>query len=65
MPWLSVRPSSQPPVSERELERYAGMWVVVRAGKVVMRADRYEDLIALRASGRFKDTDRIIELPIR
>jgi hypothetical protein len=41
------------------------MWVLVRGGKVVMQADSYDDLVALRASARLKDTDRIIELPIR
>ena len=62
---LSVRPSSQPPVSERELERYAGMWVLVRASKVVLRADSRDALMALIATRRVKDTDKICQLPVR
>lgn len=60
---LSVRPSSQPPVSDRELQRYAGMWVLVRGGKVALRADSYDALISLLAPRRLRDTDRIIQLP--
>jgi hypothetical protein len=60
---LSVRPSSQPPVSDRELQRYAGMWVLARGGKVALRADSYDALITLLAQRRVKDTDRIIQLP--
>ena len=62
---LSVRPSSQSPVSDRELQRYAGMWVLVRGGKVVLRADSYNALMSLLAAPRVKDTDRILQLPIR
>lgn len=62
---LSVRPPSQPPVSARELERYAGMWVLVRGGKVVLRAGSYDALISLLVSRRVKDNDRIFQLPIR
>jgi hypothetical protein len=62
---LSVRPSSQPPVSDRELERYAGMWVLVRGGKVVLRADSHDGLMSLLAARRVKDTDTVRQLPIR
>jgi len=62
---LSVRPSSQPPVSDRDLQRYAGMWVVVRGGKVVLQADSYNALMSVLASRRVKDTDTVRQLPIR
>ena len=62
---LSVRPSSQPPVSDHELERYAGMWVLVRGGKVALRADSHDALMSLLEPRRVKDTDRICHLPIR
>ena len=61
----SVRPSSQPPVSDRELQRYAGMWVLVRGGKVVLPAGSYDALMARVASLRIKETDRILQLPTR
>ena len=60
---LSVRPSSQSPVSDHELERYAGMWVLVRGGKVVLRAHSYDALMSALASRRVKDTDKIFQLP--
>jgi hypothetical protein len=41
------------------------MWVLVRGGKVVLRADSYNALMSLLAAPRVKDTDRILQLPIR
>jgi len=60
---LRFRPLSRPPVSDRELERYAGKWVLVRGGKVVLQASSYEALISTLASHRVKDTAVIYELP--
>jgi hypothetical protein len=62
---LSVRPSSQPPVPDRDLQRYAGMWVLVRSGKVVLQAQNYDALVSVLASRRVKDTDKILQLPPR
>jgi hypothetical protein len=62
---LSVRPSSQPPVSDSDLQRYAGMWVLVRGGKVALQAHSYDALVSVLASRRVKDTDRIFQLPPR
>ena len=59
------RPSSQPPVSDRDLERYAGKWVVVRGHKVVLQASSYDALIATLGSKRVKQADAILELPPR
>ena len=59
-------PSSQPPVSDRDLERYADKWVLVRDGKVVLHASRRDALIAtLAASARVTETDAILQLPPR
>ena len=64
---LVYRPSPQPPVSERDLERCADKWVVVRGGRVVLHADSYDALVAMRpTSRRFKnDNDSIVHLPPR
>ena len=58
---LLYRPSSVPPVSDRDLERYAGKWVIVRGGKVVQHASSYDELTARRK--RPNDGDRILRLP--
>ena len=59
-------PSSHPPVSDRDLERYAGKWVVVRGGKVVLHASSHDALMAtLVASTRVTETDAILQLPPR
>ena len=58
-------PSSQPPVSDHDLELYAGKWVVVRSGKVVLQASSHDALIATLASKRIEETDAILELPPR
>ena len=60
---LVYRPSPQPPLSGRDLARYANQWVVVRAGKVVLQAATFDDLAQKRRSSRFKDNDRILHLP--
>lgn len=60
---IAFHPSSRPPVSERDLERYAGRWVVVRGGKVVLQASSHDALVAKRTSGRFKSGDAIVHLP--
>jgi hypothetical protein len=57
------RPSSVPPVSDRDLEVYAGKWVIVRGGKVVLQASSYDDLAARRQHVRPKDGDKILRLP--
>ena len=59
----AFHPSSTPPLSDRDLHRYADKWVVVRGGKVVLQAGSYDALVARRTSGRFKDRDRVIHLP--
>jgi len=59
------RPSSLPPVSDRELDRYAGRWVLVRGGKVVLQASSHDALISALASKRVRDTDAIYKLPVR
>jgi hypothetical protein len=41
------------------------MWVLVRGGKVRLRADSYNALMSLLAPRRIKDTDTIRQLPIR
>jgi hypothetical protein len=64
MRWRDFRPSPQPPVSDRDLERHAGKWVVVREGRVVLHASGRDALIAaLVASGRITETDAILRLP--
>ncbi len=64
--WRDFRPSSQAPVSDRDLERYAGEWVVVREGRVVLHASGRDALIGtLVASGRITETDAILHLPPR
>ena len=67
---IAFQPSPRPPVSAGDLARYAGRWVVVRAGKVVLAATTFDELAQKRKSGgfkdgdrRFKDGDRIIHLP--
>ncbi len=60
---IAFHPSPRPPVSDRDLEVYAGRWVVVRGGKVVLQASTYDALAKKRESGRFKDRDRILHLP--
>jgi len=64
---LVYRPSPQPPISESDLARYANKWVVVRGERVVLHADSYDALVAMRpTSRRFKnDNDRIVHLPPR
>lgn len=59
------RPPSRPPVSDRELARYAGKWVLVRAGKVVLQASSYDALMSALTSKRVRDTDAIYKLPVR
>jgi hypothetical protein len=60
---IDFHPSSRPPVSDRDLERYADKWVAVHGGKVVLRASSYDALVAKCASRRSKKRDRIIHLP--
>jgi hypothetical protein len=60
---LLYRPSSVPPVAGRDLELYAGKWVIVRGGRVVLQASSYDELTARRVSERPKDGDRIFRLP--
>jgi len=60
---IAFHPSSRPPVPARDLARYAGNWVVVRAGKVVLQATTFDELAQKRKSGGFKDGDRILHLP--
>ena len=60
---LVYRPSPQPPLSGRDLARYADQWVVLRSGKVVLQAPTFDELAQKRKSGRFKDNDRILHLP--
>ena len=60
---IAFHPSSRPPVSDRDLQRYANLWVVVRGGKVVLHAGSYDALVATRTSGRFKNGDRVLHLP--
>jgi hypothetical protein len=64
---LVNQPSPAPPVSERDLARYANKWVVVRGERVVLHADSHDALVAMRpTSRRFKnDNDRIVHLPPR
>ena len=64
---IEFHPSSSPPVCNRDLEQYADKWVVVRGGRVVLHADSYDALVALRpTSRRFKNrNDRIVHLPPR
>ena len=59
------RPLSRPPVSDRELEEYAGTWVLVRGGKVVLQASSYDALMSALGSKRVKDTDAIFHFPAR
>jgi len=60
---IDFRPSPRPPVSDRDLERYANKWVAVHGGKVVLKASSYDALVAKCASRRSKKRDRIIHLP--
>jgi len=60
---LLYRPSSQPPVPDRDLEVYANKWVVVRGGKVVLGASSHDALVAMCASRRSRKRDRIFHLP--
>jgi hypothetical protein len=60
---IAFHPSSRPPLSDRDLQRYADKWVVVRGGKVVLQAGSYDALVARRTSGQFKDRDRVLRLP--
>ena len=60
---IDFHPSSTPPVSARDLVRYADRWVVVRAGKVVHQAASYDELIARCTSGRSTTGDRFLHLP--
>jgi hypothetical protein len=60
---IAFHPSPTPPVSTSDLERYADQWVVVRGGKVVLRASTYDALTEKRRSGGFKDGDRLLHLP--
>jgi len=60
---IAFDPSPAPPISNRDLERYADQWVVVRGGKVILKAVTYDDLAGKRKSGGFKDGDRILHLP--
>ncbi len=62
---LVYRPSSSPPVSNRDLTLYADKWVVVRAGKVILQAGTFDELAAKRKSGVFKDGDKMLRLPPR
>ena len=60
---IEFHPSSAPPVFDRDLELYAGKWVVVRGGKVVLAASTHDALAAKREFGKLKDGDRILRLP--
>ena len=60
---LVYRPSAAPPVPDRELALYAGKWVVVRGGKVILQAGTFDELAQKRKAGRFKDGDKILRLP--
>ncbi len=60
---IAFHPSSRPPVSDRDLQRYADKWVVVRGGKVVLHTGSYDALVARRTSGQFMDGDRVLHLP--
>ena len=62
---LVYRPSPAPPVPDRELTLYAGKWVLVRGGKVVLQAGTFDELAAKRKAGRFKEGDKILRLPPR
>jgi hypothetical protein len=64
MRWMiDFRPSPRPPLSDRDLERYADKWVAVHGGKVVLKASSYDALVAKCASRRSKKRDRIFKLP--
>lgn len=65
MHFRDFHPSSRPPVSDRDLERYADRWIVVRGGKVVLEASSYDALIATLTSARRKEGDAILYLPPR
>ena len=54
---IDFHPSPTPPVSARDLSRYADRWVFVRAGKVVGHAASYHELIAQCTSRRPKNGD--------
>jgi hypothetical protein len=60
---LDFHPSPTPPVSARDLSRYADEWVFVRAGKVVRHAASYSELVAQYTSRRPKNGDRFLHLP--
>jgi hypothetical protein len=60
---IDLHPSSTPPVSARDLVRYADRWVFVRAGKVVQHAASRDELIAMCTSRRSKNGDRFLHLP--
>ena len=60
---IAFHASSRPPVSDRDLQRYADQWVVVRGGKVVLQAGSYDALVARRTSRQFKNGDRVLHLP--
>ena len=60
---IAFHPSSRPPVSDRDLQRYADKWVVVRGGKVVLQTASYDALVAKRTTGQFKNGDRVLHLP--
>ena len=59
------RPLARPPVSDRQLEMYAGTWVLVRGGKVVLQASSHDALMSALGSKRVKDTDAVFHLPAR
>jgi hypothetical protein len=60
---VDFHPSPTPPVSARDLLRYADRWVFVRAGKVLQQAATRDELIAQCRSRRSKNGDRRLHLP--
>jgi hypothetical protein len=60
---LDFHPSPTPPVSERDLEWYAGRWVAVCDGRVVLEAPTYDTLVATCASRPSRSRETIRHLP--
>ena len=58
-------PSPQPPVCDRDLARFAGKWVVVRDGKVVLHANSRDAVIATLVASARAEADAILQLPPR